>query len=453
LESKKPVGVKSEIANSAFSLRPWPLPPPYLTPPGMLPGYRLQADWPPGSTIDSGSGSGGDGGRNMIRFAAVLRSGLVCGLLLSLLLLRAQAPGAAVAAEPAPTKESPGLRAEEPSEARIAELLKQLSSQSEAERARAEEDLARIGPAAWRLPPELAARLGKLGPSFVDRYREARGRDRGVLLRKLVSRAPREAEPYLILALVGESDRDVIWEALETLGHYRSRAALEAVLKFTRSRERGQRVNAALALAAFPDEEVTKRLVELTSDPEREVRSMAFQSLSYRGRTTRPLATAAVVSGLDEKTYVWEAAAGAAEAIGVREALDKLWPVVEGRSDIGVRWRAILAIGGIVEPGDEAAADRLAKLLTNDGYREHALDALVFMAGRSAAPKVAKLFSGPCAAKAADTLATVGGPEQFPALRKCLKARENPVTAFRAGRALVLLGAPSAAEEIGRAHV
>ncbi len=302
---------------------------------------------------------------------------------------------------------------------------------------------------AWQLPPALAARLGGFGRSFTGQYLEADAERRGELLGELVSRAPRESEPYVLTALAEDADPQVLELGLNVLRIYRSRAALEAALKFSRSAEPQLRDAAIGSLACFPDEEALRRLVELIGDRDAEMRAGALQALASRGRSARAGAAAAVVKALgDDDATVRETAMYAAGATGAREALDRLWAIAEGRGDKALRPQAIGAIAAIAEPEEKAIADRLAKLISDEECGEAALAALVSMVGRSAAPKVAELLSGPRAAGAADALAAIGGPEQVPALRKCRKERSSEEAAFRAARALVFLRVPAADESV-----
>ncbi|HOX05269.1 MAG TPA: HEAT repeat domain-containing protein [Planctomycetota bacterium] len=380
--------------------------------------------------------------------------------------LCALAPIPAPAGEPA---------ADDPA-ARIRKLVAELGANDFDARERATAELMRIGPAArpalqaalpgadaevrerislvlrrvaWQLPPELAARLGRFGMTFTDRFMAGDGPRRVRLLEELSQRAPREVEPYVLLALAGDSGPEAAAWALGPLRSCRSRAALDAALGVSRSQEVEVRAAATVALGGFPEEEAVKRLAEMAGDREAEVRSCAVGALGSRGRTLSAAGGAAILRVLgDGRAEVRSAAVAAAGAAGLRGALDRLWAAAEAKGDAEARAAAIAAIARIAEPGEEAAAGRLAGLLGDDEVRGAALSGLTSMVGRSAAPKVAGLLGGPAAAEAAGALAVIGGPEQFPDLRKRLKAGGEGPAAFQAGRALVLLGAPGAAEAL-----
>ncbi len=307
----------------------------------------------------------------------------------------------------------------------------------------------------WKLPPELAARLGEFGRRFSG-YVKASEPARLQLLSDLRSRAPAEAEPYLLQAAKEQTGPQARAWLAGLLGIYRSAAAEKALLAASRGEDRFCRAQAATALGGFEGKKATARLLGMAIDDDPTVRRAALQALGRRGPLGAGAAPAVLKRLGDVDETVRAAAAEAAGRIGDRRALEALWKLTAAsEGSVSARVRAIEAAGRLAARDEKRVAARLAKLLDDPlpAVRSTALAALVDMRARSALPKLTGLLGDgdpDIADGAAGALGILGGKRAREALREALAGAKSESLRIAAGQALLLMGEKGCAPKVAK---
>jgi HEAT repeat protein len=357
----------------------------------------------------------------------------------------------------------------EPRTEEISALVRKLGSEEYQVREKATEALRAIGPAArsalekavenpdaeirerasrllreiiWKLPPALTARLGGFADRF-EEYTEANQELKLQLLSGLRSRAPREAEAYILQAAREQKGAGAQSWLCSLLTIYRSTEAERRVLRISRMEDRQCREAAADALARAESRAAEKRLLELLGDPEPTVRRAALEAIARRGPLARAHFAKVAELFADADETVRSAAARAAGRLGDQGALTALWKLA-GDPQVAVRVAAISAIGRLSPRDEEQIAKRLAEMLDDPlpAIRGTVLSALQEARALSAAPSLGRLLSDgdtELAAAAASTLAIIGDRSQFAALRKAAGSTDESLAASSAA-ALIAMG-------------
>ncbi len=365
----------------------------------------------------------------------------------------------------------------QPGPREIESMVKRLGAEEYAAREKATEDLRKLGSRArtaleqalddkdaeireraamllreilWKLPPKLAERLGPFAARFKD-FIKSSDSTKLRLLTGLRSRAPVEAEPYILQAVRElKSNQAQSWIA-GLLTIYRGKKAEEILISISRRRDRHCRSSAARGLARSENPAAVKRLLELVDDPDPTVRRDALEALGSRGAYARKH-SGLVIKRLDDgDEAVKSAAASAAGHLGDLKALPALWKLVKDR-ELSVRVQAIRAIGELAPLSDRKHAAKLAELLEDPlpAVRASALSAMLEMKAHSSVPKLVKLLSDgdtDLAASAAQGLASLGGPPQFEALRRTMRESNDTSLAASAASTLIVLGDQESAAE------
>ena len=351
-----------------------------------------------------------------------------------------------LAAEDFATREKASVELRAMGAAAQSALEKALQSKDAEVKSRAEVLLREIR---WRLPPELAARLGDFAGQFA-KCPNAPEQERLELLAGLRRRAPVEARRYVLEAVKDQPSARAKAQLAGMLAIYRGPEVEAAVLELSRGEDTFGRLSAAVSLGSFPGERALGRLAELAADTEPGVRRTALEALARRGPEGKGAAKAIETALADNDETVRAVAAGAAGRTGQAALAAKLWRLAEAQ-EVPVRVAAIEALGELAPAGDEAPAAKFAKLLDDPlpAVRSEAVQALVGMRGAGAAEKLAGLLADAdpsLAAEAAGALAVLGGRGQFPALRRAAEGAGDESLAQAALRTLIELGDQPAAE-------